>query len=170
MASNSADGSVPMERLIGLVAAVTAAAALGLAFALESLLDLQPCSLCLYQRWAYAAALVFGIAALTTRKGRAMAAFVVALVAVAFAVGGGVAFFHVGVEQQWWTLESCSGTLTNLDVSQLAQRLQNLRGPACDDVQWRLFGLFSLAEMNAVASFAFAALTAYALVWTRRRG
>jgi disulfide bond formation protein DsbB len=126
--------------------------ALATAFAGQYLFGVEPCVLCLSERVPWALAALFagvGLAGWTGRRG----SLPIALCAVVFAAGGGLALYHVGVEQHWWgSFAGCAGrpvgglTLDDLRPESLAG------GPRpCDRVDWRLFGL-SLAGYNVIAS------------------
>ncbi len=123
---------------------------------------LRPCHLCTLQRLPWGAALPFALLALVERVDARFRALLLALCAVAFLVGAGLAFYHVGVEHRWWE-SSCSGGggLAN-SASSLLARLQS--GPAavpCDSVSFALFGL-SFAAMNLIASLVLAGFAARA--------
>ena len=74
------------------------------------------------------------------------------LVALVFAVGVALAFYHVGVEEHWWaSVAACGGELSSgAEVGDLRE-LSAADLKPCDRVDWRLFGL-SLAGYNVVAS------------------
>lgn len=129
---------------------------LAAAFAGEYLFGLEPCILCLYERVPYAAAALMAGVALATPAQSGWRARLMALAAVVFLAGAGLAFYHVGVEQHWWrSVAGCEGPLA-LDAGDLGTlSLSDLK--PCDRVDWRLFGL-SLAAYNAIVSLALAAL------------
>lgn len=138
---------------------------LAIAFAGEHLFGLEPCILCLYERVPYAVAAVLAGMALATPADGAWRIRLMALAALVFLVGAGLAFYHVGVEQHWWrSVAGCEGSLMT--------GVEDLRGlgasdlKPCDRVDWRLFGL-SLAAYNVIVSLALAAvciLTVRALI------
>jgi disulfide bond formation protein DsbB len=115
-----------------------------------------PCTMCLWQRWPHAAAIVLGVAALAGLWPRAMAA----LAAVAALVTGGIGVFHAGVEQGWWEgPSSCTGGgdgLSGLSGADLLSVETAETIVMCDEIVWQL-GL-SMAGWNAVISFGLAAL------------
>ncbi len=130
-------------------------AILGGAYAFQYLGGLQPCTLCLYQRWPWWVAGVLALLALFIVADRRLCRALVALSALSVLIGAGIAFYHVGVEQQWWAgPTACSGgggtpqTLEEL-------RTQVLSAPAvrCDEVAWSLFGI-SMAGYNGLISLA----------------
>ncbi len=156
------------DRSLGVAIAVVSLVTLVFALGMERLLDLPPCSLCVNQRWTYVAALLFGAAAAAT-GGTGVRVLLLGLAGAAFLIGAAIAAFHVGVEHGWWSaIGTCAGDIPELDITQLQERLQNLQEPRCDEVLWRLFGLFSLAEINAVASLGFGVATLTALSRMRR--
>ena len=127
-------------------------AALAAAFAGQYLFGLEPCVLCLYQRVPWALAALISALAFAGWAGKSRL-LPIAMCAGVFAAGGGLAFYHVGVEQHWWgSIAGCGGgpvsglTLDDLRPEALATGLK-----PCDRVDWRLFGL-SLAGYNAIAS------------------
>ena len=136
-------------------------AILGSALASQYWGGLHPCVLCLYQRWPYRIAIAAGAVALAlvvARQNKA-AALVVAACGIAFAAGGGIAFFHVGVEQHWWQgTTSCTGIPTGGAETLEEMRELLLSAPVvrCDDIAWSLFGV-SMAGYNILASLALAA-------------
>src|SRR5712691_7890748 len=62
---------------------------------------LAPCELCLLQRWPWAAAIAISLVALIAGR-RAALPWVALVLAIVFALGGTIAFYHVGVEQHWF--------------------------------------------------------------------
>ena len=151
-----------MIRNAPIVTVVASAAMLPAALAFQYLGGLPPCPLCHWQRYAYVASGVLGIAALAGAR-RAF----LALAGMAFLAGAGIAAYHAGVE---WTLfegpAACTGTVSASTIEELRQRLTVAPVVRCDEAPWTLFGV-SLAGYNALIS---AALAAYALhaAWKTR--
>jgi disulfide bond formation protein DsbB len=139
-------------------------AILGTALASQYWGELHSCILCLYQRWPYSIAVGAGAiaTALVAMRQNKAAALIVAGCSVAFAAGGGIAAFHVGVEQHWWQgTSSCSGDANTL--KEMREVLLIAPVIRCDDIAWSLFGV-SMAGYNIVASLA---LSAYAALTVR---
>jgi disulfide bond formation protein DsbB len=138
-------------------------AILGTALASQYWGGLTPCELCLWQRWAYVAAIGAGAVAFSMPRGRPRAV-VIGLGALAFLAGAGIAMFHVGVEQHWWRgLATCSaggGVATSVEDL----KAQILAAPLnrCDEVQFQLLGL-SMAGWNVLASLALAAFSLWSM-------
>ena len=164
--------AIPLQRVIDhprVVPALIVAVSLGaLAAALASQYwgDLQPCVLCIYQRYAYLGAAAFGLLGLIAgpRTGARRAA--VALAGLAFLTGAAIAAFHVGVEQQWWRgTAGCHAPAfdPNASIAELRKQLLETRLVPCDAVPWSLFGL-SMAGYNVLASLGLA----LASVWAAR--
>lgn len=146
---------------------LVSAAALGTALVAQHGFDLLPCLLCIWQRWAYGAALVAGLLALAAR-GRARRVFLVTA-GLAFLAGAGIAGFHVGVEEGWWQGSAeCQGTISaGMDREALKNAILNAPTVACDAVPWSLWGI-SMAGFNVIFSLLFALVTLTLAAKTRR--
>lgn len=138
-----------------LIAALGSAALLAGAFAFQYVGGLAPCTLCLWQRWPHAAAVLIGGVALATGwRGLAWLGLMAALTTA------GIGLFHVGVEQQWWEgLASCSGgSIAGISTEDLLNPAADVAAPVrCDEVPWALFGI-SMAGWNMVLSLGLAGL------------
>jgi len=149
-------------RLVPLAILIASLGALGSAYTAQFVYDLEPCILCLYQRIPYAAAAVLGLLGLMTPHHRKDGALLLLMMAAAgaFLIGGGLAFYHVGVEQHWWVSVAACGSAGGPEpdsVEQLRQMLLTAKPvKACDEIEWALFGL-SMATYNVAVSFALAA-------------
>lgn len=156
-------------RPILVLGTAASAAALLVAFAAQHLGGLAPCPLCLWQRWPYAIAIAVGLLALVVLPAHRLRLAAGAL-GLLFLAGGGIAFFHVGVEAGWWQgLAECSGaaTLGAQSIDDLRKALMETAPVRCDAVPWSLFGL-SIAGYNLIAS-AVLAVVAFAATLAPRR-
>jgi disulfide bond formation protein DsbB len=137
--------------------------ALGAAFVAQYGFDLQPCVLCLYQRWPYGVVIALAVLALVLPQFRP---WLLALIGLALLVDAGIAGYHVGVEQHWWAgTAECTGTVgTAKTLAEL--RAQVLAAPVvrCDDVAWSFAGI-SMAGYNFLACLL---LAGFAFVAARR--
>ncbi len=130
--------------------------ALAAAFISQYVFELQPCALCIYQRWPFAIAAAICFVALVPAF-RALAPWVLLLAVMVLVVNAGIATYHVGVEEHWWTgSEACVGT------GGTAQTLAELRAQVmaapiirCDEAAFSLFGV-SMAGYNVLFSIALA--------------
>ena len=139
------------------------------AFAFQEIGGLDPCVLCVWQRYPYAVTIGLSATALVLAgQGRAHGTFVAPLLtglsALAFAVGGGIAVYHVGVEQGWFQPSAaCTGAAIGEaeTIEELKARIEAAPLAHCDEVPWSLFGV-SLAGYNLLASAALATLSGLA--------
>lgn len=159
----------PTTRMFAGFVLLASCVVLGAALASQYVGGLQPCELCLLQRWPWTAAIVIAIVALWA--GARGALFWVALaLAVVFLVGVGLAFYHVGVEQHWFAGPSAC-TAPSGKAMTLEEMKRQILGTApvlCDRVQWSLFGV-SLAGWNLLASLGMAAISTVVFLRTRPR-
>jgi disulfide bond formation protein DsbB len=146
---------------IPLLVAFASITALVAAFVAEYGFDLQPCVLCLYQRWPYGIAIVLALLALSGRP--PLKVFGLACAATALTVGAGIAAFHVGVEQGWWQgTAACSGTVATPDsIEELRKQLMAAPVVRCDEPAFVLFGI-SMAGYNFMYALALAVIAAAA--------
>jgi len=139
----------------GAFALLLAAGAILTALGFEHLGGLQPCELCLAQRYAYYAGvpLIFlALVALSAAQPRA-SAVLFALVALAFLANAALGVYHAGVEWHFWPgPEACTGSqqLTT-NAGNLLDALKTTNVTRCDQAAWRMFGL-SFAGWNVIAS------------------
>jgi disulfide bond formation protein DsbB len=155
-------------RLAPLLILLVSAAVVGGALFSQYVGGLQPCELCLYQRWPYYAVIVVTLVA-TIAGNRGLTMTVLVLAAAAFLVGAGLAFYHVGVEQHWFAgPTACTGGGAAGDsLEDFRRRLLAQQPVSCDQPQWTLFGV-SLAGWNLLASLGLVALCGAALHRVRR--
>lgn len=145
------------SRLIAMLLGAASALMLGAAFWFQHVEGLEPCPLCVAQRWAHGAALAlaFFAAFLATRR---TAAGLLLLVGLAFLAGAGIAAYHVGVEQHWFASAFCGGGETlATTVEELKAQLLATEVARCDEIPWSLLGL-SMAGWNLLVSAALAAI------------
>ncbi len=151
---------VDWPRLIPMAILAASVGALAAAYIAEFVFGLEPCILCLYQRVPYAAAGILAILALGLPPRSGVRTASVALCGAVFLAGAGVAVYHVGVEQHWWTgTAACAGALpAEMTVEALTAQLAAKPPKPCDQVDWTLFGI-SFAGYNLMASLALAAFS-----------
>ena len=152
-------------RLVSFAIVGLCAGALGTALASQYWGGLQPCILCIYQRYAYLAAMIFGLLGLVLAGYRTAHRLTVVLAGVSFLAGSAIAFFHAGVEQKWWRgTDECHAPSIDPDVSldEMKDLLLNQSFVACDVIPWSLFGL-SMAAWNFLAMLVFGGLCFWVL-------
>ena len=134
--------------------------ALATALAAEQWGGLLPCVLCIYQRYAYGAALAFGALGLAVAKQPALHRSTVALAGLSFWAGAAIAFFHVGVERKWWRgTDACHAPSLDpgMSIEEMKEMLLNQTFVPCDEIPWSLLGV-SMAGWNFLAMSVFGAL------------
>jgi disulfide bond formation protein DsbB len=107
---------------------------------------------------------VLALFQLAVRLSAGWRALLLGLGSVIFLVGGGLALFHVGVEQHWWAgPAACSGGVGGAkSVEDLISALSRpINIPSCDQVAWSLFGV-SMAGYNVLASLVLAGFSGLA--------
>lgn len=143
-----------MRRQVQLLALAGSAGLLLAALAFQYIGGMNPCALCIWQRWPH-------LVALLGAGGLVIANPVFALTgALGAATSGGIGVYHTGVERGWWQgPSSCSagGNLSQLTPEELLAQIMAAPVVRCDEVAWEMLGL-SMASWNAVASFGIAGL------------
>jgi disulfide bond formation protein DsbB len=152
-------------RLTAAMVALASIFALGFAYTAQYGFDMQPCILCLYQRWPYRIAIGIGVFAfIMARHSEKLTRRILWLAPLAFIVDAGIAFFQVGVEQKWWHgFTGCSAPdLSKLSGAELYAAIQSAPVVSCDVIQFELFGI-SMAGYNGLFALGLAVATALAL-------
>ncbi|MGH6917804.1 MAG: disulfide bond formation protein B [Geminicoccaceae bacterium] len=138
-------------RTASLLLAIAAAAILAAVFAFQYLAGAAPCPLCIWQRYPYGVLIVLGVIGFCWQP-RPM----LVLCALVLLVGAGLAGYHYGVEQGWFALPAgCAAGGDATSIEELRRMLREAP-PACDQVQFDVFG-WSLAAWNFLASLGLAA-------------
>ncbi len=145
-----------IHRGIALAIALIGAATIAAALYFEHVVGLQPCLLCLYQRWPYYAAIPLAllIAVFASEPGPARAGL--GLIGAIFLAGTGLALYHVGVEMGYFPGPSgCGGDAAPMasDMDDFMRQLETARVVDCSQPAWMFLGI-SMAGWNAVISFA----------------
>lgn len=145
--------------------AVISTALLGGAFLFEYVGGLPPCKMCIWQRWAHAAIILFAGAGIMGFPRR----LATALVLIAALSSVGIASYHAGVEWGLWLgPQGCTASLSsNLSSAALVDDLLATPVVRCDEVPWSLFGL-SMAGWNALISVDIVFLSGWAF-WRSQR-
>jgi disulfide bond formation protein DsbB len=118
----------------------------------QNTLGLQPCPLCLQQRyWHWAVVGVSALAFVVTRVRPAWTSWAIVLIGLTLLGSAAMGAYHVAVEQKWVVAQCDAGGA--FDPSQLSfENLgDELRPPRCDEIAWSLWGI-SMAGYNAIIS------------------
>jgi disulfide bond formation protein DsbB len=128
------------------------------ALGFEHLGGLEPCPLCLQQRYAFYVGipgLFLGMVLLAAEYPRAAAVLFLA-VGLAFLANTGLGAYHAGVEWKFWpgpdTCAQATETLKPLSGGNLLNDLSKARVVRCDEAPWRFLGI-SFAGWNVLGSF-----------------
>ena len=153
-------------RYLPAILVLAGAGPLAIAYYSQLVQGYDPCILCLYQRVPFAVVIGLGIIGFVRP---ALLPVAGALGGMTFAVGMGIAFYHVGVEQHWWaSAASCGGGLPEqMSVADFQKQLTLKPEKACDEIDWTLFGI-SMATYNVAYSFVAAALSFIAATKLRK--
>ncbi len=133
--------------------------ALAAALYSEAVLGLEPCILCIYQRWPFVIGIIFGIAGLVLRgKPKAVSALL-SVLGLNFLVNSGIAFYHTGVEQKWWVsqVEGCAVPSFGETPQSMLKNILSAPTGNCAEIPWQdpLLGL-SMANYNVILCFGIA--------------
>lgn len=151
--------------IFGLIAAISFSC-LATAFIAEAVLLLEPCKLCIYQRYPYGIAILIGILGLIYKKDILISRILLGICAILYLTNSGIAVYHTGVEQRWWisAVEGCTVNFETLDHGKQSMLDNIMSAPtgSCEDIPWSdpVLGL-SMANYNIVLCFI---LALYSLV------
>lgn len=126
--------------------------ALAAAFIAEGLLGLEPCKLCIYQRYPFALGLCLGLIGIALRKNTMTSIILLIICALGFLGNSITAFYHSGVELHWWVSAVDGCTVIFEDESESKSLLENIMSApmgSCSEIPWAdpIFGL-SMANYN----------------------
>ncbi len=143
--------------LPGLFLFLVSAGSLGFAFYAQYVQKMLPCILCLYQRIPYYSVFGLALVSLLLIRQPGLSRGFIYLCGVAFAIGAGIAFYHVGVQELWWEGPEMCGGLTSgaSNIADLKAQLMAQPIVRCDKIDWKLFGI-TMPTVNLFFSIAMA--------------
>jgi len=150
-------------RYAPLIMALIAASALGMALASQYWGGLEPCILCIYQRWPYGVVIALGlIGFLSSFKCNKGSIAMMGGIGAAYLVNTGLAIYHTGVEQKWWKshFEGCAVPKMEGSMEEVLATIQSrTKAVRCDEIAWSdpILGL-SMANYNIAFCFVLALL------------
>lgn len=124
-------------------------------------LGLDPCALCYYQRYPYMAVILIGLLATIALRGvgqrtQSFRLIVLGIIVFLLFADGGLAGYHIGVEQAWWAgPDTCSGGSTGLGSVDLSKALGTKPIVQCTQPTPLWFGI-SMATYNFVIAITLA--------------
>jgi disulfide bond formation protein DsbB len=151
------------SRLATTILLLASIAVVGIALLSQYVGGLQPCELCLYERWPYYAVIVLAALSLPSRAPR-LHRITLGLSTAIFIGGAVLSFYHVGVERHWFAGPSaCTGDLAGAGSIEALQRALEGRQPVqCDVPQWSFHGI-TLASLDFAVSALLACFSLWAL-------
>ncbi len=127
--------------------------AVGAALYSEAFLGLEPCILCVYQRFPFALAFFLSLFGLTMRKKPKAVAAIYSFTGITFFVNSCLAFYHTGVEQKWWisAFEGCAVHFEDEGEKSILENILSAPTASCADIPWQdpIIGL-SMANYNVI--------------------
>ena len=123
---------------------------LTIAYFIQYVLGHKPCNLCLIERIPYMASVILISLLFILNRFKKIIAGIVFLF---FIFGAIISFYHVGIEQGFFSESfvcNLTSAMDNLTAKQLLKQLENTP-VSCKDVTFRLMG-FSLATINTILS------------------
>jgi len=118
---------------------------LGVAYFIEYILKIPPCSMCIYQRIPYYLAVTAILLSLFKILNFKKLIIVLLLLTV---TNLGLSFYHIGIEQGFFEeLSTCANNLKSNDINNLLNELKKQKIVSCKDISFTIFG-FSLATIN----------------------
>jgi disulfide bond formation protein DsbB len=163
----------PVPSLTRLLPALLLAASvgvLGTAFLFQHVGGLEPCILCIYERYPYGAAILLSGLALIFARRTGIVRLLVGATGAVFIASVVLALYHVGVEQEIFVGPTgCQSPVGHVEsLEELRDLIVNRPIVRCDKPAWIFLGL-SMAAWNAVASFGLAGLAIAAAALGRKR-
>ncbi len=139
----------------GSAALFIASAAILTALGFEYIGGYQPCMLCLWERYAYYAAIPLLFLAVTLSAGgnKSWAAALFFVVSLAFLANAGLGTYHAGAEYKFWPGPATCGGDAQISTSAgtLLKDLENTKIVRCDEPSLLFLGV-SFAGWNVLAS------------------
>jgi disulfide bond formation protein DsbB len=124
------------------------------ALAFQYIGGLEPCPICIWQRWPHVIAFLCMLL-LIALPGR----FWALVAGSAMAVNALIALYHTGIERSWWPgPDSCTGgDFGQVSSSELLDQIMATDVVLCDQVAWQMWGL-SMASWNGLICLLLAGL------------
>ena len=154
---------------IAVLAGITAISIFSLIAALgsEVFLGLEPCILCIYQRFPYLAVMIFGIAGLALKNRPPLPRVMIGLSGLSILINCGIAFYHTGDEQKWWasSVEGCSVQSFGNEPQSILENILSAPTANCAEIPWQdpIIGL-SMANYNVLLCFGLFVICAISFV------
>ncbi len=128
-----------------LIVVLASVVALGVALVSQYGYGFHPCELCIWQRWAFGAVILFALLSIKFKK-------LYPLMIVSLAALFAISLYHFGIEQKWWEgFQTCSSAFTAYSLEDLKAQIMGAPVTRCDEAVWFFLGL-SMAGWNVLYS------------------
>ena len=130
---------------------------LAIAYFIQYILGHKPCNLCLIERIPYLASIILISLIFIIKK---FEKFIAGIVLLFFIFGAVVSFYHVGIEQGFFSESlvcDLGASSESFSKEDLLKQLESKTAISCKDVTFRFLGL-SLATINTVISILLSAI------------
>ena len=136
-------------------------------FIAELVYGLEPCILCKYQRIPYFSVILFSSLALHIKL--ADRTGTLKIISIIFIASAMLAFYHNGIEQQWWDAATSCGDTNQFPASftSFQSQLMSKMPKRCDVIDWTLFGL-SMTVYNIVLSITLGGLAFFGVLCSKK--
>lgn len=131
-----------------------AALSLAAAFTAQYAFGLQPCVLCVYQRWPFGIVIVLCVLGLLLGQSKkSLSCVFMGLTSLTYFANSIIASYHTGVERHWWKsfLEGCAVPDMKGNITDVLAQIAATPAVRCDEIPWTdpVLGL-SMANYNVV--------------------
>ncbi|MBL8547509.1 MAG: disulfide bond formation protein B [Hyphomonadaceae bacterium] len=134
----------------------------------QNTMGLQPCPLCLQQRyWHWGVIGVSALALAVTRLRPKWTNWAIVIIGLVLLGSAAMGAYHVAVEQKWVVAQCDVGGAINAADLSLDNLGDNLRPPRCDEIAWSWLGV-SMAGYNAIVSLLLALASFYVALAGKR--
>lgn len=112
--------------------------ALSSAFIAEGFLGLEPCILCVYQRYPFVIAALISILGIYLQSNKAASVVLLTLTGIVFFINSCIAFYHSGVELHWWesAFEACTLMNSQDTEKSFIENIMSAPEARCDQIPW----------------------------------
>jgi disulfide bond formation protein DsbB len=136
----------------------------------EVYLGLEPCRLCIYQRWPFFITALLSLLGLLMQNHPKIVTGALSLSGGALFINSGIALYHSGVERHWWksAVDGCAVPNLSGEPQTILENIMSAPTARCDEIPWAdpLLGL-SMANYNVALCLGLAALCALSIFYRK---
>ena len=136
-------------------------------FTAELIYGFEPCILCKYQRIPYFSVILLSSIALHIKMANQTGTL--KLIVWVFIASAMLAFYHNGIEQQWWDAATSCGDTNQFPASfsNFQSQLMSKMPKRCDVIDWTLFGL-SMTVYNMMLSITLGGIAFFGVLFSKK--